>query len=45
VLDLKGENYAVTARARRGAGHDVFLIDPFGVTAVELARCARPEPP
>jgi type IV secretion system protein VirD4 len=32
VLDLKGENYAVTARARRAAGQDVFLIDPFGIT-------------
>ena len=32
VLDLKGENYAVTARARREAGQDVFLIDPFGIT-------------
>jgi type IV secretory pathway TraG/TraD family ATPase VirD4 len=32
VLDLKGETYAVTARARRDAGHDVFLIDPFGIT-------------
>jgi type IV secretory pathway TraG/TraD family ATPase VirD4 len=32
VLDFKGENYAVTARARREAGQDVFLIDPFGIT-------------
>ncbi|HEY1414202.1 MAG TPA: type IV secretory system conjugative DNA transfer family protein, partial [Rhodopila sp.] len=32
VLDFKGENYAVTARARRDAGHDVLLIDPFGIT-------------
>ena len=32
VLDLKGENYAVTARARRQAGHDVLLIDPFAIT-------------
>jgi type IV secretion system protein VirD4 len=32
VLDLKGENYAVTARARRQAGQDVFLIDPFALT-------------
>jgi hypothetical protein len=31
ILDLKGENYAVTARARRAAGQDVFLVDPFGV--------------
>jgi type IV secretory pathway TraG/TraD family ATPase VirD4 len=32
VLDFKGENYAVSARARRAAGQDVFLIDPFGIT-------------
>jgi type IV secretory pathway TraG/TraD family ATPase VirD4 len=32
VLDFKGENYAVTARARREAGQEVFLIDPFGIT-------------
>ncbi len=32
VLDLKAENYAVTARARRQAGQDVFLIDPFAIT-------------
>jgi len=33
VLDLKGENYAVTARARRAAGRDVFVIDPFAITS------------
>lgn len=32
VLDLKGENYAVTARARRERGQRVCLVDPFGVT-------------
>ena len=33
VLDIKGENYAVTARYRREVlGHDIHLIDPFGVT-------------
>lgn len=33
VLDIKGENYAVTARYRRDVlGHDVWLLDPFGVT-------------
>jgi hypothetical protein len=32
VLDLKGENYAVTARARRAAGQDVFVIDPYTIT-------------
>lgn len=31
-LDIKGENYAVTARARRTLGQSVFLVDPFGVT-------------
>jgi type IV secretory pathway TraG/TraD family ATPase VirD4 len=32
VLDIKGENYAVTARARRELGQKVYLVDPFGVT-------------
>ena len=32
VLDLKGENFAVTARARRRLGQRVILIDPFGIT-------------
>jgi hypothetical protein len=31
VLDFKGEIHAVTASARRALGHDVILIDPFGV--------------
>lgn len=33
VLDIKGENYAVTARHRREVlGHEIHLIDPFGIT-------------
>ena len=32
VLDLKGENHAVTARARRELGQHVVLVDPFGIT-------------
>ena len=32
VLDLKGENYAVTAGTRRASGQDVFLVDPYGIT-------------
>lgn len=33
VLDIKGENYAVTSRFRREQlGHNIVLIDPFGVT-------------
>lgn len=35
VLDVKGENAAVTARARRELGHKVFVVDPFGVTKGE----------
>jgi Type IV secretory system Conjugative DNA transfer len=50
VLDLKGENYAVTARARRAAGQDVFLIDPFGITgatghAMSWLDALEPEDP
>lgn len=32
VLDIKGENYAVTGQARRDMGHTVHVIDPYGVT-------------
>ncbi len=35
VLDVKGENAAVTARARRALGHSVYVVDPFGVTKGE----------
>lgn len=31
VLDVKGEAAAVTARARREMGHEVYIIDPFRV--------------
>lgn len=30
-LDIKGENYAVTARARRERGQQTRCLDPFGV--------------
>ena len=32
VLDFKGENYVVTARARRELGQHVIIVDPFGIT-------------
>lgn len=32
ILDVKGENYAVTASARRRMGHSVHVLDPFGIT-------------
>ncbi len=32
VIDPKGENYAVTARARREMGQQVVLLDPYEVT-------------
>lgn len=32
VLDIKGENYAVTHLARAKLKNEVFLIDPFAVT-------------
>jgi type IV secretion system protein VirD4 len=31
-LDVKGENFAVTAQVRRDMGQDVWCLDPFGVT-------------
>lgn len=35
VVDPKGENYLVTARARREMGHEVFVVDPFGLVVEE----------
>lgn len=31
VIDPKGQNAAVTARARRALGQDVFVLNPFGL--------------
>lgn len=31
VIDPKGENYAVTAIARRKLGHQVYKLDPFNI--------------
>jgi len=31
VTDPKGQNAAVTARARRAMGHEVFVLNPFGL--------------
>jgi type IV secretory pathway TraG/TraD family ATPase VirD4 len=42
VLDLKGENYAVTARARHSMGHAVCLVDPFGVISDAQAAAFNP---
>jgi type IV secretion system protein VirD4 len=38
VLDFKGENYAVTARARRDMGQTVVLVDPFNITGAGTSR-------
>lgn len=38
VIDPKGTNAHVTAQARRDMGHDVHLIDPFGVVTKESSR-------
>ena len=32
VTDIKGENYAVTAEARRKKGRKVYALDPFRIT-------------
>lgn len=39
VVDLKGENYAVTARQREAMGHAVYVVDPFNVTGAASAGC------
>ena len=38
VIDPKGENFSVTARARREMGQRVHVIDPFGVTGPRTDR-------
>ena len=38
VLDIKGENFAVTARARKAMGHTICLVDPFGFTGDRASR-------
>ena len=42
VIDPKGENYAVTARARREMGQQVILLDPFQVTGEETTHALNP---
>ena len=37
VTDYKGENVAVTVRARRAMGHKVCVVDPFKVTEAECS--------
>ena len=32
VTDIKGENYYVTARARKKLGREVYVFDPFNIT-------------
>ncbi|WP_298845293.1 type IV secretory system conjugative DNA transfer family protein [uncultured Roseobacter sp.] len=51
VVDPKGENAAVTARARRERGENVVVLDPMGITRedpggfnpLDLIRPERPE--
>jgi len=42
VIDPKGENYAVTARRRREMGHEVILLDPFGITGEKKRDAFNP---
>ena len=47
VLDIKGENFAVTKRMRRENSHTVLAIDPFGITTdpsctVDLFAAIKP---
>ena len=38
VTDIKGENYAVTRRAREAKGRKVIAFDPFGITDAPRIR-------
>jgi len=42
VIDPKGENYAVTARARREMGQQVIMLDPFQVTGESKTDSLNP---
>lgn len=42
VIDPKGGNYAVTARAMREMGQQVVLLDPFKFTGVEKTDSLNP---
>src|ERR1700722_13708763 len=44
VTDLKAENFAVTARARRGMGQRVLALDPFGVATSRSSETAAFNP-
>ena len=44
VNDTKGQNAAVTARARRALGHDVFLLAPFARETAHLNPLAGLDP-
>lgn len=38
VLDVKGENYCVTGAYRRHLGHEVIVLNPFGVWGLPTHR-------
>lgn len=42
AIDLKGELSAVTARHRRAMGHDVHILDPFGITGRKNTSTLNP---
>ncbi len=44
VIDPKGENYAVTARARREMGQRVVVLDPFRITRAPVDEIGRFNP-
>jgi len=39
VIDIKGENYAVTAAQRKNLDHTVILFDPFAVVTNAPTQC------
>lgn len=44
VIDPKGENYAVTSRARREMGQRVIALDPFRITGAPVDEIGRFNP-
>ncbi len=44
VIDPKGENALITAKARQDMGQDIHIVDPWGIAQVDGIKTARFNP-
>lgn len=44
VIDPKGENARITAKERKALGHDVYIVDPWGIAVTDDQEPARLNP-